>query len=314
MSLYSLRPPPILPDFKDRSHDASSRRTIAVGPFTYADPSHVHRHGIYVTCRSPDCSDCALDTATVHIDCLNLFSRTASIENKMYRLWAVSTGRYPWPGGPSPLLLPKPNVAIVMKHVGDATDFARLNELPSDIGIMVLEILATCTHDFLRLCAVLDLVEKLTFTVSQPNRQRMPLSRIESWTRGGVPSVAISAPDTPLTLTFDSMGIRTLARGSDCEAQTGSDLLIIIKPGPDTSSIASFEVRLKSSCSLRTLTDRTSLGSAAFNRLVYPINASSGTSPSHWTSKSVRHFYKIRRIPHNQVFVSIPSTWPPALG
>ena len=224
-------------------------------------------------CRFQDCGKCEADSATVHIDCLNLFRETTDLP--LDRLWAVATGRYPWRSCP-PLLIPTKNdMHLAVKHAAIVSGLEWLHRLPVEIATLIMDQLGG--HILMRFCAVLKLVDDLQ--KDPPRLVSMPLSCIRFWRRGDGPPSTVDSSTLPVMLTLDSRGVRAIERASSKpRPMSGSDLFMVIK---DYSEIVA-ELRV-SIRPLRYSNRRTNCGSLVHVGFQNPVRKRSGISGIHRT-------------------------------
>lgn len=168
------------------------------GPFFCNEPSNKR-------CYATD------ESVTIHADCLCLFRKTCSAEDKYRRLWIAATRMYPW-RDTAPLDL-DPVLYVPTEILSSAAGFPK-SFLPDVAGLIGghLEL----THPLLRFCKVIQLAQYLS--VAEPgNAVTHPLCDVLSWSRGASPILVEQgqAVNPWIRLTIDSRGIKSIERISD---------------------------------------------------------------------------------------------------
>ncbi|KAL7902765.1 hypothetical protein HDV64DRAFT_266767 [Trichoderma sp. TUCIM 5745] len=169
-----------------------------IGPFFCNEPSNKR-------CYATD------ESVTIHADCLCLFRKTCSAEDKYRRLWIAATRMYPW-RDTAPLDL-DPVLYVPTEILSSAAGFPK-SFLPDVAGLIGghLEL----THPLLRFCKVIQLAQYLS--VAEPgNAVTHPLCDVLSWSRGASPILVEQgqAVNPWIRLTIDSRGIKSIERISD---------------------------------------------------------------------------------------------------
>ncbi|KAK1985019.1 hypothetical protein LZ30DRAFT_650447 [Colletotrichum cereale] len=162
-------------------------------------------------CSFPPCSRCekAGETATIHVDCFNLYMKRAFHTDRLHRLWSYSLAKYPWPGCPALLLPSRLEAERVSSLTADIYNMERLASLPNEIATSIWNFVGQ--HCLLRFSTVLEAAEYLFHKASdQPTS--VPLAMIEAWHRGSHPIIGTVGSNRPIKLAIDSRGIARIAR------------------------------------------------------------------------------------------------------
>lgn len=202
-----------------------------------------------VFCKSPLCCSCEsdLESATIHADCLQLFSRACTSRDKYYRLWAASLALLPWLGCRPPNLpysCPLPNGIRFAEKVLGVSIWGRL---PGEIVLMIMDFLG---RDITRRYSI---VADRAAVLSKPPRhveeEQFSLDRILSWHResGRRPVIIDDLSTAPLYLRvkIDSHGIYQIERLFDFEkgATTRRHQLFVAEPAEKLAQVqACFQV------------------------------------------------------------------------
>ncbi|KAF7555483.1 hypothetical protein G7Z17_g2177 [Cylindrodendrum hubeiense] len=159
-------------------------------PGYYCEQGDVHK----IFCRSIQCQYCGEvpESATVHLDCFNLFVKRCQADNKLERLMVAATWRYPWYESPPLILTPADRGACweLVDQTAKTHNLPQLRTLPPELHRMI--------WDYLQPDSLVTL----------------PLDIIRSWTRGSDP-VTEGAMDYTIRLTMDSKGLQQIDRSSE---------------------------------------------------------------------------------------------------
>lgn len=176
----------------------------------------------YSYCRVDACSRCKYlpATATLHVDCLNLYAKLVTLPSKWYRLLRISISRSPWRRAGSLRIPPRRtrNVHLAMTRASAATGIPWLTDLPFPAADLVLEFASRPPSDLLRLCAVEELVSAML--LDDDERRLPPLGEVQYWSRGSPPVFGNSQPPALVLVTIDGLGIRQLERLASPTAPT----------------------------------------------------------------------------------------------
>lgn len=198
------------------------------------------RHG---PCNATD------ESVTVHLDCIRLFGKTCSAQDKFRRLWIAGTRMYPWRDTQSLML--DPVLYAPTDMISSAAGFQR-TLLPEVAGLIGSHLQSN--HILLRFCKVIQLARYLS--LAEPGKAvTYPLCEVLSWSRGTSPILAKQGQiiDRRMRLTIDSRGIKSIERVSDSpdgENVTGSSRsshAYIVEPVERLSGVGiEFQVSLPS--------------------------------------------------------------------
>lgn len=162
----------------------------------------------------PDCKKCldGFESATIHADCLSLFSSRCTAKDKYRRLWAASLAMTAWQAGSSLLLPPQRVLDREISFVDDALGTNMLTKLPPEIACMVLDLLGP--YATRRYSVTAEQAAKLS--LKQTLSQTLKLPNIQNWERDGsdLPLICHDSPDAPpyMRICIDSNGIRQIER------------------------------------------------------------------------------------------------------
>ncbi|EHK48111.1 hypothetical protein TRIATDRAFT_165237, partial [Trichoderma atroviride IMI 206040] len=165
-------------------------------------------------CRKPSCSQCndgALDAATIHVDCYNLFRQRCKAGDSLHRLWLTAAWRRPWHGAPSFRLAPDADANKTMQLAATACSLPQLTALPAEI----LHIIGAYAQPspLSRYRTVIDLAADWDGRALswQPS---LPLSRIVSWERDS--NAVVESGLVPIVrITIDCWGLKRIEKLAD---------------------------------------------------------------------------------------------------
>ncbi|KAK5992233.1 hypothetical protein PT974_05634 [Cladobotryum mycophilum] len=156
-----------------------------------------------------DCSSClaAEETATFHMDCLNLFKNQCHVRDKYRRLWIAATNMYPWRRIRS-LLLPHSEHGL---WIAAREAFGFQDRLPPEIWEKIKGFVPS--HVLWRYGSVMQLAREVN-EAPLDEAVTYPLYEVESWTRGGQPTISMreNMHFSAMRLTFDFRGIKRIDR------------------------------------------------------------------------------------------------------
>jgi hypothetical protein len=204
--------------------DASSGETRVIKAFEYpsyhtekAGWNHTPEGGI---CRLPGCKRCpnGPETATLHVDCYNLYNSTVQGSDKLARLFNTASWMYPWKDAPALHLEPSKVVdnCRALRVAAHACGMPGLLGLPLELADLVSEFAADSAA--FRLASVLDIIDYTTADESK-SMWKVSIQDIASWERGTEPVLKQGATDKPfIHLVIDSRGLREISRLSEIPA------------------------------------------------------------------------------------------------
>ncbi|KAL6413025.1 hypothetical protein AUP68_02520 [Ilyonectria robusta] len=184
-----------------------------IDALTFPDHGYCHqRDPGRLFCRFSECQKCALaiENATIHLDCFNLFAKRCQAADKLQIMWAAAIWRSPWHQAPLLSLTSRSwNVDEIMDHIVEIYNLPELKSLPAEIKWMVYDY---CQPDLLsRYFSVL----KLAGLLSNPQPRTvdpLPLCDIREWNRGGRPVTEKRTMDSTICLTIDPHGLQRIDR------------------------------------------------------------------------------------------------------
>ncbi|KAI9149615.1 endoglucanase B [Paramyrothecium foliicola] len=146
-------------------------------------------------------------SATVHIDCLNLYMRNSPMKNKLQLLWIVSTWRYPWLRA-EPLRLPAPDELVEDEEVlGSILNMSAYRRVHPEVKQLIWDYanapILQRFQSVLRLCRHLG-------TLSHDS-QIVRLCQVQYWARGS--SLALckeTSPQAMIRLSIDYQGLQKI--------------------------------------------------------------------------------------------------------
>lgn len=200
----------------------------------------------------PDCTECVEggETATLHLDCFNLYIENAKGPNRLHQMRAYSLARSPWPESPALLLPPKLEIDLASRLAADVCNIKRLADLPFELQELIWSFLGPPSllrsstafktaniplafahldefqelahvqeitrsflgpHSLLRFSAVMAAVNSLSLADSD-NPVTVPLGTVQFWQRGCRPQLSTPPPDSRIELTIDPNGIESIRR------------------------------------------------------------------------------------------------------
>lgn len=134
----------------------------------------------------------------------------AKSPRKKSRLWTLAAWSYPWLRCAPLLLLPELAITRATRHAVANCGLERLATLPPEIVLMIWELSQPAV--LLRLCAVLDVVDRLD-RAADDAVVSMPLRQVQAWERGSVvPTRSNCVDKSDIFITIDSWGIRRIER------------------------------------------------------------------------------------------------------
>lgn len=248
--------------------------------FTKSSYPEQRRDKNLLFCKHPNCRCCqeAEESATIHTHCLNLVKELFTAYNEgtntqgdknddeeLYkRLWLAATRRYPWRKAAPLKLLSSASGGWAswdfMKKISDICGYKTV--LLPELSTLII---GRLPHRHFRLlesfCSVSQLAEEL-HKVEADKATIYPLYAVLSWTRGKLPQLVQheQLADSPMRLTIDSRGIKTIERISESlESPATEDskilahsLAFIVEPVEKLQSVEiEFQVRSSSIISLQ---------------------------------------------------------------
>jgi hypothetical protein len=161
------------------------RRFSIVDVFTYPKTDLVRYAGGKFICYLVSCSICEWqsETATVHLDCWQLYAANTPATRRLSRLHRAAVARLPWRECPSAFMLaPDHNVPLVMEMAAKM-QLERLASLPPEIQGMIAANLDT--SPLWQYSAVLALIKTIeTTTKAAESAMMAPISLVHIWRRG----------------------------------------------------------------------------------------------------------------------------------
>lgn len=176
-----------------------------------------------IFCRTFKCELCAsaAESATIHVDCFNLFVKQCQAPNKLQRLWVASTWRDPWSKSPPSILNPAAYRWDCINGIAKRYNLPEFQRLPPELQLMIWNYSRPRLLE--RYCSVSALADFLS--KSQPDSlTTLPLDGLHQWTRGGDPTAANSAmgEGSTIHLTIDVQGLKQIGRTSQQSSMANS--------------------------------------------------------------------------------------------
>lgn len=204
--------------------DASSDKPRVIKAFEY--PSYYTSEAGWnhspegTICQVSGCKKCpdGPETASVHVDCYNLYNRSVHGSDKLAHLFNAASWMYPWKNVPALHLEPSKVVdnCRALRVAAHACSLPGLLDLPLELADLVSEFASDSTS--FRLASVLDLIDYTTGDESK-SMWKVPIQDIASWERGAEPVIKPGATDKPfIHLVIDSRGLRQICRLSEIPA------------------------------------------------------------------------------------------------
>lgn len=165
-----------------------------------------------IFCTIPACKHCLANTesATIHADCLALFSRHCVAGDKLHRLWAASTAMAPWRHC-VPLVLPYEGQLGDLRCVSKVLEMPKLNCLPVELAEMIATHVGP--HIIWRYRTVIERATSLSSAHPNETPKTVFLGDLLGWSRQSEAHTYDQAPSAAyIRLTIDSCGIKQIDR------------------------------------------------------------------------------------------------------
>ncbi|KAH7358509.1 hypothetical protein B0T11DRAFT_104910 [Plectosphaerella cucumerina] len=169
------------------------------------------------------------ETATVHVDCYNLYLRLATLPERLARLYRVATSKLPWREyAARPLETPRNVQSIISKAAGFLC-FDSLEHLPYEIKAEICKYLGTGVLERL------DVVQRIIHDMPAGTGEwlSVPVAHVQYWQRGATPVVQMrNAMISPRRLVIDSQGIRIIesSEAPSRSSRPGTELFVVASP------------------------------------------------------------------------------------
>ena len=172
-------------------------------------------------CPTAGCKRCpnGPETASVHVDCFNLYNRTVQGSDKMARLFHTASWTHPWKDAPALHLEPAKVVdnCRALRVAAQACGLPGLLNLPLELADIVSEFASDSA--LFRLSSVLDLIDYTNTGGKFKAMWKVPIQDIASWERGAEPVMENGVSDKPfIHLVIDARGLRQICRVAEIPA------------------------------------------------------------------------------------------------
>ncbi|KAI5467578.1 hypothetical protein BGZ63DRAFT_449696 [Mariannaea sp. PMI_226] len=181
--------------------------------------------------------DTSSEYATVHADCLRLFTRTCRSDDGIHRLWIAACWRRPWFEADPLNLSPGMDIIAAMHRAADVCEMPQLRSMPNEISQMIWN--QTPTISLWRYSSVLQLAAALSET-NQIGQILAYLGDVFSWQRGSAPVIERCSAKPIVRLTIDAQGLRKIERLSEMPKVgkfRSENMVYIVRPIPDLAGV-----------------------------------------------------------------------------